>query len=291
MADQRIPFVWSNDDIAYGLAEPMQRQLDFLDRHGIPGVFFVVPDDPKPVTEDSKLLRIIERARARGHEFYQHGLVHSPFESGVPELWMLQFSEEVSRQYDEQRLEIEAQHTFEAQARMLSAGQKIWQEAFGEASVGYRPGWGAFCGGLYRALDALGYAWTSARIPCPTSWLHNLGRFDAPLDFREAVPAEPTRMGERLWEYPMGGDYAFRVPNEPDKIDSMVDLAMRELDHFHAINAPMVICSHWHGLAFNDGSGYAVHEKLIPKILDSGRVEPMGMTALHAQNTADATQP
>ncbi|MAE61384.1 MAG: hypothetical protein CMJ49_08525 [Planctomycetaceae bacterium] len=283
MADDRIPFVWTNDDIAHGLAEPLERQLAFLDRMGIPGVFFVVPGAPKPLTEDEGLLAVIRDARGRGHEFYQHGLVHSPFESGVPELWMLQFSDEVFRDYDERRLEIEAQHSLSTMVRMLSMGQAIWREAFGEDSVGYRPGWGAFCGNLYRALDVLGYAWMSSRIPCPTSWLYNQGKFDAPLNFREAVSAAPERMGGSVAEYPMAGDYGFRVPNESDKIDAMVKLGMREMEHYCEIDAPMLMCSHWHGLEHAEGSGYAVHEQLIPRLLDSGRVEPMGMAGLHAR--------
>jgi hypothetical protein len=276
----RIPFLWTNDDITFGTAEPMQKQLDFLDRFGIAGVFFVIPHNTAPITEDVALMKIIEKARGKGHEFYQHGYIHTPFESGVPELWMLEFSREVAQDYDERRLEIEKQHTLEAMVHMIASGAAIWRDAFGEPSPGYRPGWGAFCTNLYRALDVLGFDWVSSRIPCPTSWLFNQGKFDEPMRFRESVPAAPVRMGEQLWEYPIAGDYAFTVPNEPDKIDAMVDLAMREYEHYRTTGAPMLMCSHWHGLERNGDSGYAIHKKLLPKLLDAG-VEPMGLAELH----------
>lgn len=286
MADRRIPFLWTNDDICAGKTEPMQRQLDFLEKHGIPGVFFVIPKSPDPLTDDAPLVEMLKGAVKSGHECFQHGYVHSPFESGVPETWMLDFAPDVRKQYDAQRLDIEKTHAFDVLVRMLSDGQKIWHDAFGELSPGYRPGWGAFCGNLYKALDAMGYDWCSSRIPCPTSWVYNQGKFDEPLNFRKDVPASPMRMGDRLWEYPLGGDYAFRVPDETDKIDLMVDLAMREFDYYYENDMPMIICSHHHGLDHNNGSGYAVHEKLIPKLLATGRVEPMGMAELHARTIA-----
>lgn len=286
MAD-RVPFLWTNDDITFGKAEPMQRQVDFLDRFGIPGVFFVIPHHQQPITDDASLMKVIESARGNGHEFYQHGYKHTAFESGVPELWMLAFSEKTAIEYDERRLEIERDHTLDAMVRMIAKGAAIWHDAFGEPSPGYRPGWGAFCNNLYHALDIMGFDWVSSRIPCITSWLYNQGKFDAPRVFREAVPAAPFRIGDQLWEYPLGGDYAFRVPNEPDKIDLMVEQAMWELDHYRAIEAPMIVCSHWHGLEHNDGSGYAVHEKMLKQMLDDGAIEPMGMAELH-RRTAQA---
>ncbi len=296
-----VPLIWSNDDIGYGLAPQLQRQLDFIDRFGIKGVFFVIPrsiDHDKGVDEDPALLRVIDQARADGHEFYQHGYVHDAFESGVPETWMLDLGPAAKRRYDVQRLAIEQHHTLDAMVRMLDNGRRIWRRALGEDSPGYRPGWLSFCGNLFRALAVLGYDWCSWRVPCPTSWLWNNGQWDLPMDFRADVPAHPTQE-HGLTHYIAGGDYAFRVPHETDKIDAMVDLAMREMRHYHAHGWPFIICLHWHGLAnFND-SGYAVHDKLLTQLLSSGQLQPMGMADLHhavvqsrlSPSSADAAQP
>jgi hypothetical protein len=79
----------------------------------------------------------------------------------------------------------------------------------------------------------------------------------------------------------MAGDYAFRVPDEERRIDAMAELALQEAKYLHERNLPMIVCSHWHGLEWAGGTGYRVHEKFIPKLLESGMIEPMGMRQLH----------
>lgn len=276
-----VPFVWTNDDIVHGQSDKLRRQLDLIDRHGIPGVFFVIPkSDGKTIDQDPELLRTIDKARAKGHEFYQHGYVHTPFESGVPAIWMLDFAPDVRRQYDTHRLEIEATHSIDALVSMIEKGARIWRAAFHEDSPGYRPGWGAFCGNLYRALGLLGFEWVSGRIPTPTSWLWNQGRWDEPQRFDENVPLAPTRVGKVI-EYPLGGDFAFTVPNDPAKIRAMADLGYLEFELMHAKGLPFMPVSHWHGLERNGDTGYAVHEQLLPRIVKSGLAEPMGLAELH----------
>jgi peptidoglycan/xylan/chitin deacetylase (PgdA/CDA1 family) len=273
-----IPLVWTNDDICAGTADKLKRQVDFLRPLGIKGVFFVVPlNDNRPLDEDAELLRAIAAAREEGHEFFQHGCRHTPFECGVPETWMLDFAPEVRRRYDAERLEVEKGHTLEALAGMIEAGRRIWRKSFGEDPKGFRPGWGAFCGNLYRALAALGFEWVSSRIVCPTSWLWNQGIWDAPIDFRPEVPLLPHRI-EGVLECPIAGDYAFRVPDEPRRVEAMAELGLAEMKHHHRERAPMLICSHWHGLERNGDSGYAVHERMLPRMLESGLVEPMNMS-------------
>jgi hypothetical protein len=163
---------------------------------------------------------------------------------------------------------------------MLTQGREIWRRALGEDSPGFRPGWGAFCGNFYRALAAVGFEWTSTRIGCMTSWHWNFDDWKAPLRFREGVSIAPHRMEEGVWEYPMAGDYAFRVPKEPEKIEAMVKLALDEFEVFSERGQPMLIVSHWHGLQNFDSSGYAVHDKLIPALKETGRAEFIGMREL-----------
>jgi len=279
----RIPFLWTNDDIGAGQSEKLLRQLEFLAEYGIPGTFFVVPfRGERSLGDDAELLETIAHAREKGHEFYQHGTRHEAFECGVPETWMLDFSPEVRRRYDEQRLEIERYHTFEALARMLEEGRRVWRDAFGEDSPGFRPGWGAFCGTLYRALDALGYRWVSSRIVGPASWLWNQGLWDAPRGLRECIPWAPHVIQDTsLWEIPMtGGDYAFKVPNEPEKVEAMVELGVSEFEFCHQQGVPFVMVCHWHGLERNQDSGYAVHRRLLPRIIESGKAKFVAMSEL-----------
>ena len=185
---------------------------------------------------------------------------------------MMDFSPDVRRRYDEERLAIERKHTLEALVRMLEEGRRVWRRAFGEDSAGFRPGWGAFCGALYQALDVLGYRWVSSRMVETASWLWNQGEWDAPGGLRDCLPWKPFQVvGTSVWEIPMtGGDYAFRVPNDEEKIKAMADLAIHEFGLCQERGVPFVMVCHWHGLARNDDSGYAVHRRLLPRILDAG---------------------
>lgn len=99
-----IPVVWTNDDIGFGKSEELRRSLHFLDRHGIPGVFFVIPwaAGEKTIDQDRELVDLMLSAAQKGHEFYQHGYRHQAFECGVPEQEMLAFSQEARRLFDEE---------------------------------------------------------------------------------------------------------------------------------------------------------------------------------------------
>lgn len=293
MNARAIPVVWTNDDIHFGQVGALRRQLKFLDRFGIPGVFFVIPRfGGGDLDDDKELMAEIERARAVGHEFYQHGFVHTPFECGVPEVGMFAPYEAVRRFYDEERDVVERMHTLEAQLEMVENGARIWRRAFGENSPGFRPGWGAFCGNFYRALAQLGFTWVSSRIPCFTSWQRAVGDWTSPMDFREKMSTEPHVLAQGIREFPMAGDHAFRVPNEPKRIASMVELGLNEFEVFSQRGHPMLLVSHFHGLEFpgeidgaaadREGTGYAVHERLIPALLGTGRARFAGMKELTA---------
>lgn len=293
MNDQ-ISVVWTNDDIHFGKSAELRRQLDFLNRFGIPGVFFIIPrSGGGNLDEDKELLSLIQSARRDGHEFYQHGFLHTAFECGVPELGMLEHDHAAKLLFDEDRGALEERHTLEAQIEMIAAGREIWRRAFEEDSAGFRPGWGAFCNNFYKALALLQFEWVSSRIPSFTSWDWNRGLWDAPINFRAAIPTRPWMQPQGIREFPIAGDYGFRVPNIPAKIEAMADLALREFEIYFERRDPMLILSHFHGLEFPgsggelpphpQGTGYAVHEILLPALLKDKRVHFTGMEALSAQ--------
>jgi peptidoglycan/xylan/chitin deacetylase (PgdA/CDA1 family) len=283
-----VPVVWSNDDIACGDAPRLERMLAFLDRHGVPGTFFLIPRGSRgDLDQDDALLRLIAAARRRGHEFQQHGCRHTAFECGIPELRMLDWSAPERRRFDEERERIEAGHTRAALVRMVDEGRRVWRRAFGEDPAGFRPGWGAWCGDLYHALADLGYAWVSARIPSMTAWNRQNGAWDEAMEFRPGIPSAPVRLAQGIVEIPMAGDYAFRVPM--GRLADMQALARAEFADAAARGAPMVLVSHWHGLEFPGGdpgvpggSGYAVHEALVPWLLADGRARFTSMAELAA---------
>lgn len=279
-----IPIVWTNDDIHSGKSAALKRQLDFLDRHDVPGVFFVIPQafrkSENDLDKDPELVALIKEAEQRGHEFYQHGYQHHAFECGIPDLGMLAVDPGASRFFDTRRSEVEKLHTLEAQIEMLEKGQSIWKRAFGQESRGFRPGWGAYCDNFYKALGILGYEWVSSKIPCMTSWAWALEKWDHPIDFREEMPTTPHPLKEGVWEYPIAGDYAFRVAPNPEIISKMAALGRDEFEILSQRSDPMLILSHYFGLEHQGATGYAVHEKLIPALKKTNRAEFMGMREL-----------
>jgi hypothetical protein len=84
----------------------------------------------------------------------------------------------------------------------------------------------------------------------------------------------------------------------------MVRLGLDEFQVYLERPHPMLIVSHWHGLEwqrstspdeelFPLGTGYAVHEKLIPAILATGRARFTGMRELAdiAHRTTSGREP
>lgn len=289
-----IPFLWTNDDVTFGQAAELERMRTFLSESGIPGTFFVVPiRSIGPINQDADLISGVRKAERDGHEFHQHGTRHATFECGIPELSMLAASDAARLKFEEERFEIEASHTQEAMTAMLAEGREVWSKAFGAPSRGFRPGWGSFCGNLYRAADALGFEWISARVVSMTSWRRNFGEWAAPLDFRKGISAAPSRFpGTAIYEIPMsGGEYAFKVPNDEEKIASMVELGVAEFQWCYERSLAFVMVSHWPGLAFGEGAGYEVHRRFLKKIQESGRAEFLTMNQLFDRVVKPAGQP
>lgn len=231
------------------------------------------------VDKDTELLKVIEEGKKKRHQFHQHGYIHTPFECGIPDLEMLDFSESVKRSFSTNRFEIEKSQTVDVIAEKIELGRKIWRKAFGEEPEGFRPGWGAYCLNYYRALEILGFKWSSARITLWTSWVWGQGKFDFKESFREGIKPYLHKIGKIL-EIPMSGDYAFKVKEE--NIEKFFNLAVEEFNLCWENGYPFVLVSHWHGLE-RDGTdtGYKVHEKLISYLLESGKAEFITMSHLY----------
>jgi peptidoglycan/xylan/chitin deacetylase (PgdA/CDA1 family) len=276
---KKIPFVWTNDDIGYGLSENLKKEIDFIENFGIKGTFFIVPArNMRRIDRDTSLIKVIKEAQKRGHEFHQHGYLHTAFECGIPEIDMLEFSEPEKKRFSVQRFKIEEALTLENVVKKLEAGRKIWRKAFGVEPTGFRSPWGAFCKNLYRALYILGYQWCSARVHLWTSWKWCNGNFQFIEPFREGITPHPHNV-EGVMEIPIGGDYSFGI-QETD-IEKFIKLGFKEFNLCHKKNIPFVTVTHWHGLEKNNNSGYRVQEKLLKKILDTGKATPVTVSQLY----------
>jgi len=280
----RTPLIWSNDDLGAGRADRFKNILSFLNRWGIKGSFFVIPVlEGRPLTADKELCELMLVARDEGHCFYQHGYEHHAYENGVPELWMLDYNAEVKELYDRERFAMERLATRKELTRRIRAGMDIWQEVFGEMSPGYRAGWGSYSRNMYMALAELGFKWDSSRLSSRTSWLWGIeGPESSPVELSSYVPVNPYRIGE-LWEYPIIGDFAYRV--KPGEEDAYLKLG-KELFHLASRKqAPFLLVTHWHGLEHTENAGYRVMERFLDDLMNEDEVEPITMDQLHDRVT------
>ena len=275
----KIPFLWTNDDIRHGAYDAMARQLDFLARFSLKGTFFVVPiqKGADHLSDDPKLVELLKQAAADGHEMHQHSVTHHCIENGTADLRMFDLmGDQAKLDYSNQRLLWERLWQVDALEAHIGWGRSEWIKAFGEPSPGYRPGCGAFCANMYRALENLGFQWCSSRLVSITGWRWSAGQYDYPVQL-ETSPL-PYRLG-KLMEFPILDDVAFRLPRE--KIDDYVEMGWQLWQMCVERNAPYLLVSHPQALEREDGAGYAVHEKLLPRILESGQAEPMTVHEYH----------
>lgn len=279
----KIPFIWSNDDITTGQRASMERQLAFLERFGLKGTFFVVPcplHEPE-LTEDAPLLELLKQAMAAGHDVQQHSTTHQCAENGTADLRMFQLMGDTAmREHSDNRFVYERLWQVDAIEAQIGWGRDVWTQAFGAPSEGFRAGCGSFCGNLYPALENLGFQWCSSRLVSLTGWMRQAGHDQYPL--RLEGPLRPYRQG-KLLEIPILDDVAFRVPRA--RVDDYVELGRRLWESCVERQIPAVLLSHPHGLEWENegenGTGYAVHEKLLPLILESGLAKPMTISEYH----------
>ncbi len=280
-----IPFLWTNDDINCGRYDEMARMLEFLARHELKGTFFIVPlrGGTLRLTDDPKLIDLVKQAMADGHEAHQHSVTHKCIENGTADLRMFDLmGEEVKMDYSQNRSVYERMWEVDALEAHIGWGRQEWIDAFGAPSDGYRPGCGAFCANMYTAVANLGFKWTSSRLVSMTGWRWSAGHYDYPM--RLEGPKRPYQEGT-LIEFPILDDVAFKVP--PPMIDDFADLGWRLWEACLEEQAPYGLVSHPQELERDGGVGYAVHDKLLPRILASGRAHALTMNSYCHQLRAD----
>jgi peptidoglycan/xylan/chitin deacetylase (PgdA/CDA1 family) len=284
---EKIPLIWSNDDIRCGLKQSMQRQLDFLSNLGIPGTFFVVPcwvlknedNRVQRLTEDPPLIDLLQSATRAGHDVVQHSTTHVCYENGLADMRMFDLMGEQTRiNFSKHRFVLERLWQLDAMEAQIGWGLSIWKEAFGHRSQGYRPGCGAFCGNMYRALENLGFSWCSARLVSMTGWMWAANRNDYP--FQWDGPARPFLQG-RITEFPILDDVAFRIPRA--RGDRFVELGWQHWQECLRRRAPFILVSHFFGLEHDEGAGFEIHDKLLRRILATGQAQPLTMSEYHRQ--------
>lgn len=274
-----IPFLWTNDDVTVGQAAGLEEILAFLARWKLPGTFFVVPrpGGTRALADDATLISMLKSAMSAGHEAHQHSTTHACEENGTADLRMYDLMGMAAKQrHATDRFLFERLWQPDAIAAQIDWGRRAWSDALGTPSRGFRPGCGAFCTAMYAALESLGFQWVSSRLVSLTGWQWVFGNREFPVQWD--IRGLPIRIG-KLIEFPIIDDVAFRVP-EAD-IDRYVGLGWQHWTKCVQEGWPFILVSHPFALRHEGGTGFRIHEKLIGRILDSGRALPMSLNQYH----------
>ena len=294
MAGQKVPLVWTIDDIGlelpmphgFGGADQLDRMVEFLDEFGISGSFFVVPirldegekegdaDHFTGLKDDGKLVASIKAAQSAGHCFGQHGTTHAHDENGFVDFRLVNtlFGHEYSERMSRRRVYYERYWQVDALVAQYEWGRASWRDAIGTEPEGFRPGGASLCSNMYLALERLGYKWTSSQV---VSLAALIGKVDS---LELSTPAWPIRIGD-LVEVPVTDDFTFGIA--PEDVDKAVETGWRLWQMCSERGYPFVPLSHWFMLEVRDGIGYRILRDLIPKILDTGLAEPMTLAELN----------
>lgn len=271
----KIPLLWTNDDVTVGGQRYFNRLVPFIESLGLKGTFFIIPcpSGKKRLTDDPALIDDIKAATANGHEAHQHSTTHVCVENGTADLRMYDLMDMQAKEYhSSHRFVLERLWQVDAIEAQIRWGQRAWTEAFGSASEGFRPGCGAFCGNLYKALKNLGFKWTSSRLVSLTGWQWVFGNDKYPPSWEG--PVRPSLI-DGVMEFPILDDVAFGVPL--DQVDRFAELGWIHWQKCVEKRWPFILVCHNAPIESKGDSGYRIHEKLFKRILDTGLADPMTM--------------
>jgi peptidoglycan/xylan/chitin deacetylase (PgdA/CDA1 family) len=274
MMSKKIPLLWTNDDVTAGGQRYFNRLVPLAESLGLRGTFFIIPcpnGGKKRLTDDPGLIADVKAAMANGHEAHQHSTTHVCPENGTADLRMYDLmGMDAKAFHSSHRFILERLWQVDALEAQIAWGRRVWTDAFGAPSEGFRPGCGAFCGNMYKALANLGFKWTSSRLVSLTGWQWVFGNENYPPSWEG--PVRPT-ITEGVMEFPILDDVAFKAPFE--KIDQFVELGWTHWQKCVEKNWPFITVCHTGQMEVHNDSGYRIHEKLFKRILDTGHADPM----------------
>ncbi len=280
---EKIPLIWTNDDVGIGNAESLLGMVEFLKQFRIPGSFAIVPirikDKPEYIYEDTDLRKALDKALEDGHELFQHSVTHACVENGLADIRMYAphlMGYEVAKEHSRKRMYYERYWQEDAIIDQIQWGKEVWEKTFGEPSIGYRPGCGSFSVGMFQALEKLGFKWTSVTdLVSFTGWMW-ISENGKDYPFEMTPPVRGYKKYNNIIEIPGLDDVSFRVEAGDEK--RFIELGWRQWQECVKNNWPYVMISHWHGLERNGGTGYKIHRILLDRILNTNQAEPVTLT-------------
>jgi hypothetical protein len=169
-----MKFVFTSDDVGSARGKQpitwFEGVTEWLDGRDIPGTFFWVPKPSGRLgTEQAEWLASIERARAGGHDFQLHGLVHHCLEFGLPNESIRKHVPRIFKEYEANRAKYEAEHSLAEQRRKFTEGVDLYRRVFGEPPLVFRAPCFSIGPNAYQAMYEAGIRYSASRSINPAA--------------------------------------------------------------------------------------------------------------------------
>lgn len=256
-------FALTNDDAGGENPHLFAELLDFLAAHDAVATFFVVPlAGGKPLDQKPEWLRLLERARAAGHELQLHALDHgSTFEFGVPPDFMLDIIPDAKARWQSEPEAVQAEHTVDKMGAKLDLGAQIFERALGYAPKGFRGPCLSMCDATYQALADRRFAWSSNLVVNPMGWRYINRDYDAGEPWQRGIPPHPFRYKSGLIEVPMLSEYTWYLKDED--IERHVGLMQADFERVRQSGEPFVALSHYYAMTGEWRAGLRAYDRLL----------------------------
>jgi peptidoglycan/xylan/chitin deacetylase (PgdA/CDA1 family) len=273
-------FALTNDDAGGENPHLFAELLDFLAAHEMVATFFVVPmSGGKPLDQKPEWLRLLERARAAGHELQLHALDHgSTFEFGVPPDFMLDIIPDAKAKWQKEPAVVQAEHTVANMGSKLDRGMEIFERALGYAPAGFRGPCLSMCDATYQALADRGFIWSSNLVVNPMGWRYINRDYDAGEPWQPDIPPHPFHYKSGLIEVPMLSEYTWYLKDED--IERHFGLIKDDFDRVQQSGNPFVSLSHYYAMTGKWAAGLRVYQRLLEHAQRTGSLRFCTLSAV-----------
>jgi peptidoglycan/xylan/chitin deacetylase (PgdA/CDA1 family) len=241
-----MKFVVTIDDA--GLQQSLDvehRSMEFLNRHGVPATFFVVPcsGDRGELSDDESWVRRAREYEARGHDYQLHGCTHEQFEFGPPEPWMVQICGEAAIRAEADGFrQFWKDWTPEALRRKFDRAVGAFQRAFERTPQVFRAGCLAAQEAAFECMAELGLLYDSNKIVNPRTWDLIARKFDSQRPWDSKVKPHPYLLNDKVVELATVGEYAWELSDET--IPRFVNEALADMQRVREQSGVFILMCH-----------------------------------------------
>jgi len=268
-----LTFVFTNDDAGSGDVTLFHELLDFLQRRGVHGTFFTVPNARgRPLDERPEWVEALRRALAAGHEIGLHGYHHEGFEFGRPPDFMLDLmGAKAWEKLEHDRQELHDSWKRADLQEKIEQGIAIFERTLGVRPRSWRSPCCAVCTNLYLALAAAGIAYDSSLIVNPQGWPYCGKDYQTKLDCEPAHPTYPFRHHGGVIELPVVAEYTWFLADD-QSAERAWELLTSDYERAVSSTGIFVAMSHYYAMTGPNRRGLEIYDRLFDFMETRGTV-------------------